>query len=203
MVERPSVMPRARSPPPDSGVSPRGVRSGHLDDELFEFGGGPSTAGFTRLGGVLGGDEPAVPRQQGIGRHEGLELGERLAAEDFGLLSQTDSLGVSEARFATAELFKEDSVFGAQVVDESAMVPVDGKGEGQQEEAKQSVQGEIVRPAMRANFAARAYRWGDLREEPGLSEDSWARSESRVRRGFCSLAAYAPGARKGSYWARF
>ena len=60
---------------------------------------------------------------------------------------------------------------------------VDGKGEGQQEEAKQSVHEGILARATEGKIAGRAHRWGDMRNHVGerekLSAVAWITRSTR------------------------
>jgi hypothetical protein len=83
------------------------------------------------------GDKQAVPAQDGIRRHQGADLGEKLAAKDLGFDGQASALIVVQEDASLAELLAEDLVFGAKILDDLLLLAIDPTGK----EEKQKVPG--------------------------------------------------------------
>ena len=116
--------------PANSRGSPGRAASRHLDDKLCDrlLHPGASRAALGRAI-ILGGDELPVPSKQRVGRHDGAELLEGVAADGLGLLGKTTALLVGPADAAWAELLAQSAAVGLEVVDHRLLVTIDPAGE--------------------------------------------------------------------------
>ena len=75
------------------------------------------------------GDQSLVPAQEGIGRDEGRDLFEALAAERVGERREAAAFGVRQAQPAATELGFEDAVFLEEIGDDLLLVPLEPAGD--------------------------------------------------------------------------
>ena len=74
-----------------------------------------------------------MPRQQGVGRDERVQILEHPAAQGLRLGSQTPVLGVREPEPAGGDLLAQDPVLFLEIVNDIALLLVDPAGEGDDE----------------------------------------------------------------------
>ena len=109
----------------DPRVTPAGVIAGHVQNKLFNFGGGFAAAGFTRGAAiVLFGYPLSVPSKQGVRRDDSSDLEEPLRADGLSPVCQTSTLTVSKQYALPADLLAKHSILGMQVIDDILLVPV-------------------------------------------------------------------------------
>src|SRR5271166_5290274 len=80
------------------------------------------------------GDQLAMPAQDRVGRNQGGNLLECLAAQHLASDGESPTLVIVEHDAFLAELFLQDLVFGSQVVDHGLLPVVDPAGQNGEEE---------------------------------------------------------------------
>ena len=120
------------------GVAPTRTLLGHADHEFSDLAHDTGAARSVVRIRPLGSDEPPVPCQNCLGRHDRRDLPERLLAQRLALRRETPALviGESEAPPARLELFLEDAVLLDQIGDHAGLLAVGPRREGRQEELK-------------------------------------------------------------------
>ena len=129
------LVPRVGQGSLDAPIAPIAILPGQSHDQSFEFAGSarPARSSFAAPV-VLLGDQLAVPGEQGLRRHDGSDFREDGPSQPFGLGGQPAPLIVCEARTLAAELFPEDSIFFAQVLDYLQLALAHPAGDREQEE---------------------------------------------------------------------
>ncbi len=122
--------------PLNAVVAPTGILGCQADDEVPELVGNGQSSGLLATSAIVPflGDEQAVPAQDGVRRYQRADLGKKLAAKDLGFDSQPSALVVVEEDAMVAELFAEDLVFSAQVVDDLLLLAIDPACEDEEQE---------------------------------------------------------------------
>ena len=82
----------------------------------------PGTTAGTPI--VLPGDQFAVPRQQSLGRHNCRHSGQGTPAKPLRFRGQPTALVIRETKSAASELFAQDPVLLAQIVDRLLMLVI-------------------------------------------------------------------------------
>ncbi len=94
----------------DSGVAPAGVVASHSEDQLPNYSCGSRTTRSSAFAAViLSRDQPSVPSEQSIRRHQGLYLEEPSSADLLGLHRKPSTLLIAEAQPLPAELLPQGS----------------------------------------------------------------------------------------------
>ena len=100
----------------DAIVAPRCVLLGKAENQLLDLSFDPGPTGPSLLGPiVLLRHKPPVPRQDGLGRHDRGDIGQRPDAEALSELCEPSTLMVGQ-RDATAELRAQDLVLPCEIL---------------------------------------------------------------------------------------
>ena len=110
-------------------IPPARILSGHANDEFGDFrlrawSSRPPLTGAV----VLGCDQIALPPQQRIRRHDGIERTKTRPADGLGLLGETATLRVCPPDPLLAELFAKRSILGLKILDHCLLVAIDPTG---------------------------------------------------------------------------
>ena len=119
-------MPEVIEGTPDAGVAPVTVLGGHPDDEPADLVHDPWTPRpATAAAVVLPRNQLSMPAQEGVRRHERLQIPEGLSTEGLGLCGEASTLGVGEPEPARAELFPQDAILLLEIVDHITLLLID------------------------------------------------------------------------------
>jgi hypothetical protein len=79
-------------------------------------------------------DQPPVPTQDRVRRHDGRNLSQNLATESLALHRQAAALAVSQPDTPPPQLLPKDAVLFNQIVDHVLLVAIDPSSEGQKQQ---------------------------------------------------------------------
>ena len=120
--------------PFDSGVTPLGIVSSHLEDQPFDLRRFPRPTRSTLLGPiVLLRDEFPVPSKQRIGGDERADLNELSTTHFLRSLSETPTLNIREAKALSAQLLSKGPVLFLEVFDHALLGSIHPASENQRE----------------------------------------------------------------------
>ena len=74
---------------------------------------------------ISAGDEMPMPREQGVGCHDRVELEEHTASHALRLGGQPNALVVGESETTRTELLSKDAVLGLEILNDLALLLVD------------------------------------------------------------------------------
>ena len=121
--------------PADSCVAPARILLRHPDYESGKIALRPRPAGATLPRTVvLPGDEPAVPAQYGVRRHDTGDFAEDPSAQHLALDSEPASLVIRQPQPASFQLLAQQAVLLKQVLDHRKLASVDPAGEDPKEQ---------------------------------------------------------------------
>ncbi|MBA3976491.1 MAG: hypothetical protein C0504_19975 [Candidatus Solibacter sp.] len=129
------LVPKVGQGPLDSPVAPISILPGQSHDQGFELTGsaGPARSSLAAPV-VLLGNQLAVPGKQGLRRDDGRHFRKDGTPQPVGLGGQPAALIVIQSGAFAVELFPEDSIFFAQVLDDLQLALAHPAGDRDQEE---------------------------------------------------------------------
>ena len=131
----------------DSRITPARVLLRHTNGQFADLAHDTRPAQSTMRIRPLGGDEPPVPPQDRLGRHDRRDLPQRLETQRTALRGQPAPLVIAEAEAPPPrlELFLENTILFDEVCDHASLATVGPGGEGRQEQLEFDLSGERIR----------------------------------------------------------
>ncbi len=121
-----------------SRVPPTRILLGEAHNELGDLDHDARTTGpfAPRAGVPLFGNQPSVPREQGVGRDDTGDFGQEFPAEGLTLYCEPASLVVREAKLPPAKPSFEDSVLLEQVDDSGLLLALNPTSDGDDQQCQ-------------------------------------------------------------------
>jgi len=120
----------------DAAVAPRGILGRHPHDKRRDLLHEPGTSRPPAVGRPLLGNQPPVPTQDRVWRHDGRHLLQNPATESLALRRQAPALFVSQLNAAAPQLLPKGAILLHQVVDHVLLVTINPSSEGREQKSQ-------------------------------------------------------------------
>ena len=117
------IVSKVRHSTSDTAVTPVSIFTSQSDDKSFDLVLGSRPSWFpVSTAIVLVGDELSMPCEQGLGRHDIHDLGQRTSAQLFRPDGKPAPLIIGEPKSSVTDLFTKDAIFLGEIFDSELLM---------------------------------------------------------------------------------